>query len=114
MSPPEGPRETAPSSGVGISGDGSVVAFFSSASNLVPGDANGVQDVFVHDRDTGVTERVSVSSDEEEAYSESSFSIQGDSSLPQLSFDGTMVSFDSGCLQPGARRRQRVLRFLRP
>ena len=92
-----------PSSGVAISGDGSVVAFFSSASNLVPGDTNVVQDVFVHDRDTGVTERVSVSSDEEEVNSESSFSIQGDSSLPQLSFDGTMVSFDSDAsnLVPG-------------
>jgi Tol biopolymer transport system component len=45
-----------------ISGDGRYVAFASSADNLVPGDTNGGGDVFVHDRQTGVTERVSVDS----------------------------------------------------
>jgi hypothetical protein len=35
-----------------ISGDGRYVAFASAASNLVPGDTNGVADVFLHDRDT--------------------------------------------------------------
>jgi Tol biopolymer transport system component len=34
----------------GISGDGRVVAFVSSASNLVPGDANNGRDVFVRVR----------------------------------------------------------------
>ncbi|RPI27016.1 MAG: hypothetical protein EHM61_09930 [Acidobacteria bacterium] len=33
-----------------ISADGRFVAFYSQASNLVPGDTNGVVDVFVHDR----------------------------------------------------------------
>src|SRR5215207_4490550 len=50
-----------------ISGDGRYVAFWSSASTLVPGDTNGVGDVFVHDRSTGVTERVSVDSRERQA-----------------------------------------------
>jgi Tol biopolymer transport system component len=45
-----------------ISADGRHVAFQSLASNLVAGDTNGVSDVFVHDRATGVTNRVSVSS----------------------------------------------------
>src|SRR5262245_42109854 len=45
-----------------ISGDGRYVAFASKASNLVAGDNNGVQDVFVHDTVTGTIERVSVSS----------------------------------------------------
>jgi Tol biopolymer transport system component len=45
-----------------ISTDGRFVAFSSSASNLVTGDDNGFVDVFVHDRETGTTERVSVSS----------------------------------------------------
>ncbi len=45
-----------------ISADGRFVAFASEANNLVPGDTNGAADVFVHDRDTGITERVSVSS----------------------------------------------------
>jgi hypothetical protein len=38
------------------------VAFDSWAANLVPDDTNGTDDVFVHDRDSGVTSRVSVSS----------------------------------------------------
>ncbi len=46
--------------GVSISADGRFVAFKSHASNLVDGDTNGQPDVFVHDRTTGLTERVSV------------------------------------------------------
>jgi Tol biopolymer transport system component len=45
-----------------ISADGRYVAFSSDATNLVPGDTNGAQDVFVHDRLTGTTKRVSVDS----------------------------------------------------
>ena len=45
-----------------ISGDGRFVAFSSPASNLVPGDTNGYEDVFVRDRLTGSTVRASVSS----------------------------------------------------
>ena len=42
-----------------VSADGRFVVFSSSASNLVPGDGNEAQDVFVHDRHTGATELVS-------------------------------------------------------
>jgi Tol biopolymer transport system component len=45
-----------------VSVDGRFVAFNSTASNLVGGDANGLSDVFVRDRQTGKTRRVSVSS----------------------------------------------------
>ena len=47
--------------GVAVSADGRYVAFISDASNLVPGDANGVADVFVRDLRLHTTERVSVS-----------------------------------------------------
>jgi hypothetical protein len=50
-----------------ISADGRCVAFRSLADNLVDGDTNGVEDVFVHDRMTGTTERVSISSSGEQA-----------------------------------------------
>src|SRR5262249_38885455 len=50
-----------------LSADGRYVAFSSEATNLVSGDTNGVQDVFVHDRVTGITKRVSVDSDGNEA-----------------------------------------------
>lgn len=43
-----------------LSRDGRFVAFTSAATNLVAGDANGVTDIFVHDRQTGETIRVSV------------------------------------------------------
>lgn len=46
-----------------ISADGRFVAFDSTADDLVPGDTNGTRDVFVRDRKTGTTTRVSVAGD---------------------------------------------------
>jgi Tol biopolymer transport system component len=43
-----------------ISADGRFVAFTSFASNLVPGDTNVLEDIFVRDRLAQVTRRVSV------------------------------------------------------
>jgi Tol biopolymer transport system component len=51
----------------GISPDGRYVLFVSDADNLVPRDTNGVQDVFLRDRQAGTTERVSVGSGGEQA-----------------------------------------------
>ena len=48
-----------------ISADGSMIAFPSSATNLVPGDQNDVPDVFVHDRAAGLTKRMSIGSEGE-------------------------------------------------
>lgn len=45
-----------------LSGSGRFVAFESNATNLVPGDTNGVTDVFVRDRRTHTTSRVSIRS----------------------------------------------------
>jgi Tol biopolymer transport system component len=70
-----------------VSGDGRVVAFHSWGSNLVTGDTNQSSDIFVHDRQTGVTERVSVDSNGGEADDGSEF--------PSLSDDGQIVAFDS-------------------
>lgn len=49
-------------SAIAISGDGRYVAFSSDANNVVAGDTNGIYDVFLHDRDTNTTTRVSVDS----------------------------------------------------
>jgi Tol biopolymer transport system component len=70
-----------------ISADGSIVAFLSVATNLVPGDTNGMQDLFVHDRTTGVTERVNLDSAGNEA--------DGVANNPSISADGRFVAFDS-------------------
>src|SRR5207249_9086747 len=59
----------------------------STATNLVAGDTNGKTDVFVHDRQTGITERVSVASDGTQGNNASSY--------PALSADGRFVAFDS-------------------
>src|SRR5262249_50444215 len=54
-----------------ISSDGRYVAFHSDMTNLVPRDTNKVFDIFVHDRVTGKTQRVSVSSAGRQANQES-------------------------------------------
>src|SRR5690606_196143 len=63
-----------------ISADGRFVAFSSVATNLVGGDTNGREDVFVRDLVLGTTTRVSVSSDGVEADRSSYF--------PSISADG--------------------------
>lgn len=45
---------------VQISGDGTKVLFTSYATNLVAGDTNGVEDVFMYDIASGITTRISV------------------------------------------------------
>jgi Tol biopolymer transport system component len=74
------------SGGSSINVDGRFVAFASLASNLVPDDTNGGYDIFVHDRDTGVTERVSVDSAGIEGNGYSTLS-------PSISMDGRYVAF---------------------
>lgn len=52
---------------VSISSDGRYVTFVSAATNLVTGDSNAVEDVFVRDRTSGTTERVSIADNESQA-----------------------------------------------
>src|SRR3990170_4855749 len=52
----DGSQGNSGSGGSSISADGRYVAFASSASNLVSGDTNRYEDIFVHDRQTGVTQ----------------------------------------------------------
>ena len=56
---PRGGPGNSVSTAAAISAGGRFVAFYSFASNLVPGDTNGFDDVFVRDRQRGTTERVS-------------------------------------------------------
>ena len=70
-----------------LSADGRFVAFASSASNLVVGDGNGAGDIFVYDRQTETTTRVSVDQQggDPDAWSGS----------PAISADGRFVAFSS-------------------
>jgi Tol biopolymer transport system component len=70
-----------------ISADGRYLAFFSTASNLVAGDTNGVGDVFLRDLRAGTTIRVSVSDTEAQA-GYGGFN-------PAISGDGRYVGFVS-------------------
>src|SRR5262249_22119384 len=70
-----------------ISSDGSIVAFGSAASNLVPGDLNATSDAFVRDRSTGITSRATVDSSGGEA-NNASLSVT-------ISPDGRAASFFS-------------------
>lgn len=78
-----------------ISADGRYVAFESFAANFASGDTNGTLDIFVHDRQTGITIRVS----------EGASGAQADaaSEHPSLSADGRWVAFqsDANTLVPG-------------
>jgi len=71
-----------------LSADGRFVAFESAATNLVSGDSNAAQDIFVHDRQTGSTTRASVATGGTEATGGSSFT-------PRISADGRFVAFQS-------------------
>lgn len=70
-----------------LSDDGRFVSFSSALSNVVSGDTNGVDDVFVRDLVAGTTTRISVSSG----------GVQGNgaSAASALSGDGRSVVFDS-------------------
>jgi Tol biopolymer transport system component len=91
-----------------MSADGRYVAFGSTADNLVPDDRNtacdndgdgergeNCNDIFVHDRFTGFTQRISRADSGSEG--------NGHSTAPAMSADGRVVAFDSmaSTLVPG-------------
>lgn len=73
-----------------ISADGRFVAFNSGATNLVAGDTNGRADIFVHDRQSGATTRVSVDSAGVQGNGQS-----GKGAKPSISANGRFVVFES-------------------
>jgi Tol biopolymer transport system component len=82
-----GAQANGPSSAPSISSDGRYVTFQSDATNLVAGDTDACTDVFVHDRLTGITERVSLANDGSQASSTCD--------TPSISSDGRYLAFRS-------------------
>jgi hypothetical protein len=80
-----------------ISADGRFVAFYSEASNLVAGDTNGWEDIYVRDRSLGTTERVNVSSRGDQANDGTEYG------WPAMTPDARFVAFTSSAsnLVPG-------------
>ncbi|MBL9076735.1 MAG: PD40 domain-containing protein [Planctomycetes bacterium] len=70
-----------------ITDDGRFVAFHSGAQDLVAGDTNSVDDIFVRDRQTNTTTRVSVRSDGSQTFAPSTWAW--------ISGDGTSIAFHS-------------------
>ncbi|MCE9596235.1 MAG: hypothetical protein K8S98_18750 [Planctomycetes bacterium] len=74
-----------------VSNDGNLVVFASSASTLVPNDNNHATDVFLRDRATGITSRLSLNS----------LGVESNGGTdPNLSPDGRFVVFVAGALLP--------------
>jgi subtilisin family serine protease len=67
--------------------NGRYVVYSSKATNLVEGDTNGFSDIFVFDRQTNETKRISLSQDGEQA--------NGDNFAPIISMDGDYILFTS-------------------
>lgn len=77
-----------------LSGDGRYVAFTTSTATVVPGDTNAHADVFVYDRSTGATRRVSVSAARQQA--------NGDSDYVSINANGRYIAYwtNAGNLAP--------------
>jgi Tol biopolymer transport system component len=82
-----GAAANAHSTSPSISANGRFVAYVSRASNLVAGDNRSTTDVFVHDRASATTTRVSTAIGGGNAH--------GDSSVPAISAGGRYVAFQS-------------------
>lgn len=87
-----------------ISADGRFVSFESNATNLVDGDTNTRNDIFVHDRQERTTIRVSVATDGTEGNN-----VSGEFWHSPLSADGLVVAFVSQAsnLVPGDTNESR-------
>ena len=85
-----------------MSADGSQIAYRSTATNLVNGDTNGYQDIFVTDVNSGITRRVSVSDSGAQANGHSGASLSSSPAAPYNSYtnlisgDGKKILFDTG------------------
>ena len=102
-----GAQAAGASSAAAVSAHGRFVAFASDASDLVAGDTNRTTDVFVRDRRTGTTTRVSVNSAGAQA--------DGESGSPAISANGRFVTFVSRArnLVAGDRNGRRTDVFVR-
>jgi uncharacterized repeat protein (TIGR01451 family) len=84
---PKGTQGDAASSYPHVSANGRYISFQSNAANLVPGDTNGKQDVFVRDMKAGKTTRVSLGARKTQG--------NGDSFLSAMSADARHLGFSS-------------------
>jgi len=78
-----------------ISPDGNLVAFTSSASTLLPGDTNGIADVWIKDRTTGAVTNAGLNS-------YGALAVGGDFAMPAFSGNGRFLAFATSAIMfPG-------------
>lgn len=70
-----------------MTNDSRYIAYSSAASNLVTGDSNGFSDIFLYDRSTGLTERITLDSAGQQT--------NGQSAMPSISDNGNLIAFES-------------------
>ena len=70
-----------------VNADGTKIAYYSEASDLVAGDTNGMADIFVHDTVTGITTLVTIDT--------GGGPTNGGSTSPSVSADGTRIAYNS-------------------
>ncbi|MCC2663141.1 MAG: algE7 [Geminicoccaceae bacterium] len=73
-----------------ISSDGRLIVFRSAASNLAPGDGNGIADIFVKDMATGLVQRLELEGDSSGVIPQRLFLA-----APDISADGAFVTYAS-------------------
>lgn len=89
-----------------ISGDGQYIAYSTTASNVVPNDNNGVQDVFVYNTESNTTIRASVGNDGAEGNASSPL---GQGERIALSYNGNIVAFTTAASNLGVPANNIVL-----
>jgi PASTA domain len=70
-----------------MSSDGRYVAYQTEATDIVPGDQNGVGDIVIYGRQSGAVDRLSLTNSGNESDNESIH--------PSISGDGTLVAYES-------------------
>ncbi len=78
-----------------VSSNGRYAVFESNQTNLVTGDTNTLQDIFVRDLTGGTTQRVTVSGSGAQVTQDSPFVVTVAGSTPSISSDGRFVAFES-------------------
>jgi hypothetical protein len=88
--------------GIAMSANGTLIAFASPASNLVPGDTNGMRDVFVRNLRTGKTTRIDLGAGGVQANGDSfgPLAMSGDGRFVAFESDSSNLASGSGC-SPG-------------
>jgi WD40-like Beta Propeller Repeat len=89
-----------------ISGDGNFIAYATTATNMVPGDNNGMQDIFLYNTSSGALKRISTTESKTEG--------DGDSPIGQgekigINYNGSWITYNTAATNLGVPKGNIVL-----